>query len=419
MLMVDTVQVHIPFYERFCALRQDSKTVWELQLNLAELDTALNIWAKNVIVKGGHTVSIDYFHVYDSIPTSHSGIGYKIMDTANRSMPHLILNCSIAKILQGHNVYGNTDMITGVFEMLGTFCEFHEKLVKYLDFANAYISKFDVTLPMQTPSRLTAERLRDYLRNVSWGRFKNLSVSNKKLEYNTLYFGSTQSKVGGFKVYCKGVEVQNVLADLQTKSQKGDMKAHRDLQVYTDDVVKFADSSVRLECTVKKRMLSDNNLPTNLWQFLIYQLDNPSIYQTLFKQKTDDFMQALQGMRMPYDDDARVYDLLIKRLSDVTKSGKVSHTKAKNAWNFYILLKTQGFYEVQKTSHERTFQRNVKALCDAGFNRAYLQNLGKQDKETSVIRLLNVDLNARLPKSYSPPVTRYPDMFNNYLLQCA
>lgn len=419
-LMLDTVQVHIPFHERYCSLRDGSRTVWELKLDVSQLDPSLNIWAKNVIVKDGHTINIDYFHVYDSIPTSHTGIGYKVMDTANRAMPHIILNCSLAKILQGHNVYGNTDMITGVFEMLGIFCDFHPKLLKYLDFANAYISKFDVTLPMQTPSLKTAERIREYFRNVSWGRFKNLSLTNERLEYNTLYFGSPNSKVGGFKVYCKGIEVNNHIKDLTAKAQKGDIKAHKDLQVYTDDVVKFANNSVRLEATVKKRMLTDNNLPTNLWEFLVYQLENKSVYKTLFKQKTDTFMQSLQEMRMPYDDDTKVYDMLLKRLSEPTKAGGISTTKARNAWNFYLLIKTQGFYEVKKTSPKSTFNRNVKNLCDAGFNRAMLQNLtGDKTKPTAIIRLLNVDLNARLPSSYTPPTTQFYDKFKDYLLNVA
>ena len=111
------------------------------------------------------------------------------------------------------------------------------------------------------------------MRNVSWGRFSNLAVSNKRIEFNTLYFGSVNSKVGGFKVYCKGVEVQQIVDNLTTKAKKGDLKAHRDLSAYTQDVLTFADRSVRLECTVKKRMITDNNLPTNLWQFLIYQLE--------------------------------------------------------------------------------------------------------------------------------------------------
>lgn len=124
------------------------------------------------------------------------------------------------------------------------------------------------------------------------------------------------------------------------------------------------------------------------------------------------------SMRMPYDD-TKVYDLFLKRLSEPTKAGNISTTKARNAWNFYVLLKTQGFYEVQKTSPKSTFNRNVKNLCDAGFNRAMLQNLGGKTKETTIIRLLNIDLNARLPHSYTPPTTQFYDQFNDYLLNVA
>lgn len=94
---------------------------------------------------------------------------------------------------------------------------------------------------------------------------------------------------------------------------------------------------------------------------------------------------------MPYDDDTKVYDLLIKRLATLTKTGNISHAKAKNAYMFYKAIKQDGFYETKKMMHERTFQRNIKALCDAGFNRAYLQTLTKTE-DTQVIRLLNLDL---------------------------
>lgn len=417
-LMVDTVQVHVPFFSSFCQLKHGSKTTWELAVSVAEIDSNLNICARNVVKRDGQLINIDYYHAYDSIPTSHTGIGYKVMSVSHNSMPHVVLNASIAKILQGHNVYGNTDMMTGVFEILGVFCEFHPSLLTYLDFQNAYIAKFDVTLPCQTPSRFTAEKIREYFRNVDWGRLRNQSANNKRLEYNTLYFGSVNSKVGGFKIYCKGVELDGVLSELTTQAKKGNIKAAKDLQVYTSDVKKFADSSLRIECIVKKRMLLENNLPINLWKFLIHQLNHQHVYHELFRQKTTDFLQSLQGMRMPYDDDAKVYELLIKRLSEPTKSGKISTTKAKNAYNFYKLLKSDGFYEVKKRTAKSTFNRNIKFLCDAGFNRGYLQNLNQSD-DTQVIRLLNIDFNARLPASYVPPSTQYYDRFNHFLINAA
>ncbi len=414
-LMVDTVQIHIPFLENFCYQDEDVKSRWYLSLDLPSVDSNLNIHAKNVTKQGDEITNIDYYHPYDSIPTSHTGIGYKIMDCSYNCMPHVVLNASIAKIQQGHNVYGNTDMYSGVCEMLGIFKWFHPNLFEYLDLSNAYISSFDVTLPACTPSRYTAEKIRDYFRNVDWGRLRNQSVNNKRLEQNTVYFGSSDTKVGGFKVYCKGVELDRHLSDLEREAKRGNFKALKDLQVYTDDVKNYADSSLRIEVSIKTRFIRDQGLSNNLWQFLAYQFKNPDIYKALFELKTKDFMQSLKGMRMPYDDDGKVYELLLKRLTEPTKAGNISTTKAKNAFLFYLALKQNGFYEVKKITSKSTFCRNVKILCDAGFNRAHLQNL-KANEDTPVIRLLNLDLNAPLPASYVAPVSQYYQDFTQYLL---
>lgn len=414
-LMLDTVQILIPFDERYCRPVQDSKVKFELSICVTELDRNLYTWAKNIIKQDGQMLNIDYFHPQESIPTSYTGIGFKVFSTANNCLPYVILNCSIAKILQGHNVYGNLDMLTGVCEMLGIFKSKYPSLSSKLDFQKAWLSKFDVTLPAQTTSRECAIKLREYFRNVDWGRLRNQSIANKRLELNTLYFGSDESRVGGFKIYCKGIELDNYLTELTKKAKHGDYKAISDLKPYTADVVNFADKSIRIEASIKKRMLNDNNLPTNLWSFIIYQMQNKDIYQRLFKLKTDDFMQSLQGMRMPYDDDTKVFELLCKRLGNYDKDGKPIYTKAKNAYRFYLQLKQLGYYEVKRLTHKSTFSRGVNALCESGFNKAHLQNLSTA-QETPVLRLLNLDLNAPLPNSYKNPVSNYYGEFEQYLI---
>lgn len=417
MLMVDTVQIHLPFFAQHCYSDDFVKTKYHLSLDLPAIDYNLRIHAKNVIKQDGEIIRIDYYHPYDSIPTSHTGIGFKLMDCTNNCLPHVILNASIAKIQQGHNVYGNTDMYSGVCEMLGIFRDAYPDLSTYLDLQNAYISNFDVTLPAQAPSRYTAERIRDYIRKVDWGRLRNQATTNKRIEYNTIYFGSADSKIGGFKVYCKGVEVDGVLADLERNAKRGNLKAVKDLQAYTQDVRAYADKSLRIEASIKTRFIREQGLSNNLWQWLEYQFNNPQIYQYLFNAKTKDFLQVMDGMRMPYDDDAKVYELLVKRLTQPTKSGGISTTKATNAYNFYKLLKSDGYYQVKERTSKPTFNRNIKILCDAGFNRAHLQNLGKDaTNDTPVIRLLNLDFNAPLPASYIPPVSRYVNDYSQYLL---
>lgn len=410
--MVDTVQIHIPMEDIF--FKKVSKTAYEIIGDVS--DYGLNPASRRVVKQDdGSKIAFDLYHMQESIPTSHTGIGFKFMHRTNNCKPHVILNASIAKITQGHNIYGITSIIAGCFEMLGLFIESFPKFSKYFVISLAEISKLDITLPVQTTSLMTAERIREYMRYVDWGRFRNLSVRNKKLEYNTIYFGSPNSKVGGFKLYCKGVEISPIVNELKKNAQKGCLTSNYKLtHIYTPETIDYAMKSVRIEATAKKRMLKEHNIPTNLWDFIVYQLNNPDIYKTLFQHKTRKFLSALEGLTMTHTDDIKVYDLLHEKLTTITPTGKKSSTRAKHAYNFYKRLKDDGFQEVKRCSNERTFQRNIKSLADAGFSRAYLQNLSKNE-ETPILRLLNMDFDAPLPASYKPPKTRFFNKFDTYL----
>lgn len=401
--MTDTLELHIYVQEIFA--KKVSKTGYEMIGDVT--DFGLNGSSRHVRKKDdGRTVIYEIYHAHESLPTSHSGIGFKFYHKTQNCLPYVMLNCSVAKILQGHNVFGSLDLRAGAFEMLGVLSEHYPEFVKYLDFNNIEISRFDLTLPMQTQSRLTAEKVRDYIRNVDWGRYRNLEIANKKENYNTVYFGSDKSRVGGFKLYCKGVEVEKVVNKLKIFAKKGMVADFAKLQAYTDDVLEFADKSVRLEAMIKKRMLIEHNIPTNLWQFMIYEHKNPYLYANLFTYKTCDLFTALQDMTMPYADDVKVYDMLIEKLRTTTPTGKISDTKAKNAFMFYLSIKQHGFYEIKRISNKRTFDHNIKSLVDSGFSRSYLQNLTKQD-ETKVLRLLNLDCQPALPSSYKEPTPTY------------
>ncbi len=414
-LMIDTVEVHIPIDPMFVRSVGD---VYEIIGDVT--DYALHGCSRYVRKEhDGQKVAMEIYHANESIPTSHTGIGFKFMHRSHNYLPHVILNCSIAKILQGHNVFGNLDMVSGVFEMLGIFLDTYPKFSQYLQLDNAEISRFDVTLPIQTQSKRASERARDYLRNVDFGRYRNLFVLGKKQHFNTVYFGSQDSKVGGFKFYCKGVELDGVIYKLQSKARKGCIASAKQLEIYTPQLKEYADKSVRLEATVKKRMIRDFNLPTNLWQFLQYILLNDDIFQTLFEYKTKEFLTALEGLSMNFTDDVKVYDLLHKKLTTITPTGRISTAKAKSAYGFFKLLKDDGWIEVKRTTHERTFRRNVKALVDCGFSRAWLQNLEelKRAEDTPILRILNLDFNKPNPDFYQKGVANleYYQRFKHYL----
>lgn len=413
--MTDTVEIHIPLEQIFT--KKISKTVFEIIGDVS--DYGVYFGTRGGRKENGKHILVDLYHVQESIPTSHTGIGFKFMHKANNCLPHVILNCSVAKILQGHNVFGETDILQGVCEMLGIFKESFPELYSYLDVQNAEIARFDVTLPMNCGSRKLAEKAREYIRHIDVSRLKNLSISKKKQHFNTIYFGSENSKVGGFKVYCKGVELDNVLDDLHSKAEKGCIASLSKLKPYTKEVIDFADGSIRVEATVKKRMLKEQGIPTNLWQFLAYQINNPLIYKSLFKYKTDVFFDSLRSIKLKYSNDESVYKLLHDKLTTITKTGKTSTTKARNAYRFYRSLRFDGFYEVKRTTPIRTFQMNLKLLVDCGLSKAFLQNFDGENEEKPLLTFIKIDYDKPNPKSYQKPISEYVPEFYEFFKKVA
>lgn len=416
--MVDTVAVIVPMFQTYTKKSLDGKNKWEIISDVN--DYGLPAASRYIVKRDGTEIAFEKYHPFESIPTNHTGIGFKFYHQAQNSLPYVYLNASIAKILQGHNICGNTDMIAGVCEMLGYFCEFAPEFVKYLDFANAQISRFDVTLPMQTANLFVAQKVRDYIRNVDWGRLKNLNF-NQNGDFadtlNTVYFGSKDSRVGGFKIYCKGIELFNKeIYPLEKQARKGNLHALARLNILHNDLREYAKRSVRIECKIAREMIRRENYPLNLWQFLEFQLFNQHIYQELFFIKTKDFFNALKGMDMQNYDETKVKQILLDKLTYTTDKGNVSTSRAKTAWLFYLSLKELGYHQLKQETTKSTFSRNINYLIQSGFSRSYLQNLTKDNKELPILRILNLDANLSAPNPswYQAPATQYFDQFKHY-----
>lgn len=115
---------------------------------------------------------------------------------------------------------------------------------------------------------------------------------------------------------------------------------------------------------------------------------------------------------MHLNDDERIKKLCYEKLFTVTKKGKISHTKAKNAYNFYMRLKQSGWQSVKDDYNRRAFEINVKSLVDLGIPKALLQNIDNQaDNEIPVFRLINVDFTNQHP---DPNYQYFDDEFASF-----
>lgn len=412
--MIDTAKLHIPTLPTYVTSYAHQKGVrYETTLSIGEM----GLTGSSRCVKNG--IAFEIYHAYDSLPTSHSGIGFKFYHQTYNTLPYLELNCSIAKILQGHNVYGHDNLLNCI-QMLGAIKETFPTLWQYLDVQNTKVVYLDITYSAVMQNRKQAEQVRDYLRNVDFKGLRNQSVIGEKDHYNTVYFGSENSRIGRFKVYCKGVEVQKEVKELQRLAKQNDLSSQRKLQtIFTTELQDYADKLVRIEATIKSRQMQQLGIPQNLWQLYDYHIKNPTFFTELWQMKTKAMFTALQGKTMNYADDSEIWQLLHDKLTTITPSGNTSTAKAKNAFQFYRSIRDYGYYTVKGEQTKHTFNRNVKTLIDCGISKAFLQNLhATKDNKINILEVLTVDFNNQIPTDVVIPTPNgeYLEVFKPYFM---
>lgn len=447
--MIDSVVIHAPMKKQF------TRQLGNKHMIIGDVaDYALTACTR-YLVRDPVTHEVTHgelYHPFESLPSWHSGVAMKFFDTAMNCLPYVSLNASIAKIGQGHNVYGHDNLYAGVVDMLSVLKDTYPVLWACLDIENARLSRIDITYSAKLPSRNHAEQTRDFLRNVDWGRLRN---NSKNERWNTVYFGGEASRVGVGVVYCKGVELEDERKKLQKQAKQGDLNAIKKLEIFTPELQEYADRLLRFEARCKSRQIEQFGISTNLWDFIAHTFKNKRTLFELWNYKFKPIFDALKGKHMTHADDSELLNLLKYKLKTYTyptrkniiKSmvqvdnlchgllrkkpiylipdisgfqfffiGKPSYVQALNAYNFYKRIKQDGFLKVKELHTKATFYRNVKNLIDCGISRSHLQNLHSSDGEiVPIIQLVNIDFANQLPADYKPFISPNLKEFNHFL----
>lgn len=356
----------------------------------------------------------ELYHPYESLPSSYSNMAIKFYDTCRLCPPYMELKASPAKLLQGHNVYGGDSIYNGAAEMFAilesTYPWFFSEC---LDIEKADVRQIDTTFHARLPSQnLVLPALR-FLSSISNGQRRN--DTQKRDFINTVYYGGATSRLVRSKIYAKHNEVKNTIDKLQKKSDRGCVASFDALKIYTPELIEYSKGLLRFEHSVMARKLERSGLPTNLWRLIEYQNSNPDLLQKLWLDGFKPILKALEGEVMEHADDKEIQTLCMKKLVTITPSGKESYTKANNAFNFYQLLKMNGWLDVKSRYSRPQFNKNVKSLVDIGVPKALLQNLGKErGKVILMVDLLKIDFFNQAPAGYEPPITGHLPDYDHY-----
>lgn len=422
--MLDTLEIHIPVQYQFCY--QNGGTLWNIVGEVPHYGLrghgacVFDIETKQIKPLG------EQKHAFERLESSFGGMAFKFYshNVAN-TLPYISLKAS-AKFLQGHNVYGSDDVQKLACAMIAKLKEIHPIFYTFLDIAKAKISRIDATYSARVGDEEMVKKSLEFLRSVSNKQRIAYKYKNKKngqdvtgvdnrTFYNTVYWGGRGSRHGNAVAYGKHEDVKEYYKKYVQKAQKGCAKSKEFLEnIFYDDLLEYSKGLLRFESRTKARVLEKFGMPTNLWAFIRYQKKNPNVLRTLWQFWFDPIFKAMKGEVMHLNDDDKIKKLCYDKLYTVTKKGKISHTKAKNAYNFYMRLKQSGWKAVKDDYNQRAFEINVKSLVDLGIPKALLQNIDKQsDNVVPVFKMIHMDFSNQHPNP-DYDYSQFDDEFESY-----
>lgn len=401
--MLDHLCINAPFESSFYSVDSEGRYFFiDVDPHSLEIPLASRSVYKD---EDGEVHNSALFHPYESVPTHFTGMAMKVFfDSAYE--PYVQIKASPAKLLQGHNVFGSDNIEQGAMEMIGFLHEAYPVLARMLDWSKAWVSHIDVTYSARLKDQNTAHKVLDFLGNVSNGQTR----ISKKAYDTSRYWGGATSRLLNHKCYLKHDEFLAQFAEQQQLAKKMDKSAMRVVEIMSDQrLIDWTIGLLRFESRLKKRWLERNGIPTNLFELIRFQKQNPNLLQTLWTKATHSIFQALRGQTMKLTDDKSVLEAIERSEIVLTKSGKVSNTKVRNIFAMYCLIREKGFEEIKAQYKKSQFYNLVYQLTECGFSKAYLQNLHNEKANNIIpfVKLIEIDFNQQLPEWYVEPNSQF------------
>ncbi|MDO7301521.1 phage/plasmid replication protein, II/X family, partial [Acinetobacter baumannii] len=344
----------------------------------------------------GQTITGELYHPYESLPSDYTDMAVKFYTNTMNTPPYVEIKASPLKLLQGHNVYGFESIELGSDHMLGMLLEAFPQLAPILDLANTEVLHLDTTYLFRLPHQNMVQPTLDYMANLASGHRKAREVKYD----NYITWGNDSASVRP-KAYGKFEEVKSQLNKIQKKADKGCMRS-KSLVIAMNGALQFANAVLRLEARICKTYLTKNGYPSNLFQLIKLQHEQPELLLRLWHVAFDPILKTMEGEYMNFASDDELEALLKSKLVTYTKKGNPSYTKAYNAFDFYRSLRIDGYKKVKSRHLESRFYKRERELISCGISRSHLQNLHKNPngKVIPFVRLFELKMADQLPPDY-------------------
>jgi II/X family phage/plasmid replication protein len=351
----------------------------------------------------GQTITGELYHPYEALPSDYTDMAVKFYTNTMNTVPYVELKASPLKLLQGHNVYGFESIELGSFHMLGMLLEAFPQLAPILDVEKTEVLCLDTTYLFRLPHQNMVQPVLDYMANLASGHRKARQVKYD----NYITWGNDAASVRP-KAYGKFEEVKSQLNKVQKKAEKGCMRS-KSLVMAMHDVLPFANAVLRLEGRITKTYLTKNGYPSNLYELIKLQNEQPELLLRLWHVAFDPILDTMKGKYMNFANDDELLQVLMTNLVTYTKKGNPSYVKAYNTLDFYRSLRVDGWKKVKARHAESRFYKFISYLTDCGISKSHLQNLAKNPngKVIPFVRMFELKMCDQQPSDYQIPVSQY------------
>ncbi|EJU9867226.1 hypothetical protein N5N55_002894 [Vibrio vulnificus] len=430
--MIDMLKISVPFKKEYLLeSQQNSKGECVCYVDIQECSRrGIGLEAKVVHFTGneisdGFEVG-DLRHPYQSLPTSFTGMAFKIFQGTALRDACVELKASPAKILQGHNVYGSTSIVSGAYEMLMALYHAYPDFYEMLEPTESTLDSIDCTYSARAKTELQAKQVINQLKSVA-NKQMRASVRN---EHETTCYFSRGSRHVDRKVYLKGCEFSRQLNQLRTFQQKGDHSYDRVIDVMSDPkLINYARNLIRFEAGAKRRYLDEFQVPKKLFEACRFQTeyekDGSCLIKDIWSKAFAPLLQALEGQKMNIFNDEQVHNKLKALYGKITPKGNTSYSKADRVFRFYRSLVSDGYQSVFDSfsaNNKKSFYNQLNPLLAAGFSKAQLQNLQGNGKDNVVplLQVIEIDFSQQRPSDWVEPkagdITKFYGLDNVFTL---
>ena len=342
-------------------------------------------------------------HPWESIPSSYESMAFKVFD--HRFDPldsfYIEIKASPAKLMQGHNIYGSSDIYDCSMHLCELLCMTYPQVAERLNHKSWSLSQIDITYSTRAKDNSECRSFINALHNVSFGQTKARTGYD-----GTAYFGKKSSRLKKIKVYSKWSEVQEIIKK-NLKRPDGEILN----EVYTVSLLAFTVGLIRWEVSLYHRYFERLGISTLLSDMFKERTFTPEKLQTYWKIGTLDLFKSLKGQTMKTLNTLEIKDQLRAKFSKTSaKTGKVSTVLADSAYRTYNDIQRDGWLNACDSMSRAQFHVHVKMLTECGLSRAALQNMTGLNDGAQIIpfvRFIEVNFCEQFPPNYQQPAPKH------------